>query len=468
MLRSFVGRWASRGMIGLLALGAVFCLALRPPMAADGAPPSRAAEDNGQPADAAAEMMPNLPLVRIDDAKIAAAGIRKLSSRRLVLYTDLPLSEEVRRLPEVFDQAFPQWCDYFHIRAADHADWRMTGCIIKDKARFESTGLLPADLPHFVHGYSRNDWLWLYEQPSDYYRRHLLLHEGTHGFMNTLLGGCGPPWYMEGMAELLATHRLKDGRLTLNWIPEGRDEVPEWGRIRIVKDEMAAGRMMWPADIVGYVPVAYLKNEPYAWCWALTALLDHDPRYRDRFRQLYQAIPQGAVTPRFYRLFQPDWRELNEQWQVYLAGLEYNDDIPRTAIDFTPGRPLGPAGAVVKVAADRGWQNSGLQLQAATRYRLTASGRYQVGRTTQSWLSEAGGVSIHYYQGRPLGILLAAVRPEDPGDKEPCCFLQPTLVGLGAVLKPARTGTLYLKVNLSAGELGAAAGGLKVAVKERD
>ena len=34
---------------------------------------------------------------------------------------------EIRRLPEVFDQAFPQWCDYFRVRPADHADWRMTG-----------------------------------------------------------------------------------------------------------------------------------------------------------------------------------------------------------------------------------------------------------------------------------------------------------------------------------------------------
>jgi hypothetical protein len=383
-----------------------------------------------------------------------------------VLYTDLAADEEVRRLPGVFDQAFPQWCDYFHLRAADHADWRMTGCIIKEKSRFLSTGLLPAELPHFLHGFSRNDMLWLYEQPSEYYRRHLLLHEGTHGFMNTLLGGCGPPWYMEGIAELLATHRLKDGRLTLNWMPASREEVPEWGRIRIVKDALAAGRRMQPADIVGYVPVAYLKNEPYAWCWALTALLDRDPRYHDRFRQLYRAIPGEGVTPRFYRLFQPDWRELNDQWQVYIAGLEYNDDVPRTAIDFTPGRPLGAAGALVKVAANRGWQNSGLRLQSAAAYRLTASGRYQVARTTRSWDSEPGGVSIRYYQGRPLGILLAAVRPEEPGEKDPCCFLQPTVVGLGAVLKPAQAGTLYFKTNLSAGELDDAAGQLKVQVRK--
>ena len=174
---------------------------------AAGLPPAKGADEAaGQPADSVARPMPDLPQVHIDDTQAAAAGIHKLSSRRLVLYTDLPLGDEIRRLPGIFDQAFPQWCDYFRVRAP--AAWQMTGFIMKDKARFQSTGLLPADLPHFLHGFSRNNLLWLYEQPSDYYRRHLLLHEGTHGFMNTVLGGCGPPWYMEGMAELLATHRL--------------------------------------------------------------------------------------------------------------------------------------------------------------------------------------------------------------------------------------------------------------------
>ena len=290
-------------MILVAASLLVLLLGPRPLAAADPDRPQKPAEGNGQTADSASQPMPNLPQSRIGDATAAAAGIHKLSSRRLVLYTDLPLDDEIRRLPKVFDQAFPQWCDYFGVRPEDHADWRMTGVIVKDKARFKSTGLLPDDLPHFLHGYSRNSMLWLYEQPSDYYRRHLLLHEGTHGFMNTILGGCGPPWYMEGMAELMATHRLKDGRLTLNWMPANRDEVPEWGRIRIIKDAFAAQRGMGVSGVVGYSATAHLKTEPYAWCWALTALLDRDPRYRDRFRQLYKAIPDrrghAAVLPAF-------------------------------------------------------------------------------------------------------------------------------------------------------------------------
>ena len=431
-------------------------------------PLTAAAQAAEEAADSASRRLPGLRGVAVDDAEAAAAGIHKLASKRLTLYTDLALDDEVRRLPEVFDQAFPQWCACFRVSPAEHAKWRMTGFIMKDKARFQKTGLLPGELPPFLHGFSRNDELWLYEQPSEYYRRHLLLHEGTHGFMNTLLGGCGPPWYMEGMAELLATHRLREGRLTLNWMPASREDVPELGRIRIIKDECAAHRAMSLDGVVNLAAPAYLRNEPYAWSWALAAMLDGDPRCRDRFRQLFRVIPEGDVSAEFRRLFRADWRDISEQWQVYIAGLEYNDDIPRTAIDFSPGQPMPAAGAIVKVAADRGWQNSGLRLEAGVGYRLTASGRYQVAKTTQIWWSEPGGVSIRYYRGRPLGVLLAAVRPDEPADGAPSALLQPIVVGLGVSLSPRQSGTLFLKINESAGELNDTAGAARVEVRREE
>ena len=115
----------------------------------------------------------------IDESRVQAAGIRKLVGQRLTLYTDLPSSPAVDELPAVFDQAFPQWCAYFAVDEKDHADWRMTGRLMKDKLRFVAAGLLPDDLPPFLNGYCRHRDLWLYDKTSDYYRRHLLLHEGT-------------------------------------------------------------------------------------------------------------------------------------------------------------------------------------------------------------------------------------------------------------------------------------------------
>ena len=127
----------------------------------------------------------NSALPRIDEERVAAAGIRKLTGKHLTLYTDLPAAPAIEELPLVFDAAIPQWSEYFVVDASVAESWQQVGYLMQDKARFVAAGLLPNDLPAFLHGYQRGSELWLYEQPSDYYRRHLLLHEGTHGFMPT-------------------------------------------------------------------------------------------------------------------------------------------------------------------------------------------------------------------------------------------------------------------------------------------
>ena len=417
-----------------------------------------------QQPDSESTFIANLQRMKIDDAKMAAEGIRKLTGKRLTLYTDMPSSKEIDQLPELFDQAFPQWCEYFNIDASEHADWNMTGFLMNEKGLFVRTGLLPKDLPPFQHGYARNYEFWLYDQPSDYYRRHLLLHEGTHGLMNTILGSCGPPWYMEGTAELLGTHRWKDGRLTLNHVPVDREEVPHWGRIRIIKDAVAQRRPLRLKQVIDYPPAAHQETEPYAWCWAATVLLDRHPRYRDRFRQLYRNVLKPDFTKRFYAIIGDDWGELCEEWQLFVLGLEYGHDIPATAIDFRPGKPLTTATTCVIVSAERGWQNSGLRLEAGEQYRFVASGRYQVADQPRIWWCEPGGVSIRYYQGRPLGVLLAAVRPDQPDPSSGTALLRSAVIGLGTTLTPPRAGTLYLKINDSAAELHDNAGELTVEI----
>ncbi len=148
-----------------------------------------------------------------------------------------------------------------------------------------------------------------------------------------------------------------------------------------------------------------------------------------------------------------------------MADLEYGYDFQRTVIDFTPGRKLPERGAEVAVAADRGWQNSGLRLESGVTYWLRASGRYQLAREPRVWWSEPNGVSIRYYHGQPLGILLAAVRPDHAEPNAPSALIRPIVVGFGAELTPKVSGTLYLRINVSAGELGEAAGSAKVEVR---
>jgi hypothetical protein len=200
----------------------------------------------------------------------------------------------------------------------------------------------------------------------------------------------------------------------------------------------------------------------------VATMLDRHPRYRERFRKLTEFVRQPDFNERFYKWFEPDWRELCEEWQLFAANMEYGYDVERSAVDFTPGKKVlepGETDAKIAILADRGWQNSGLRLEAGGKYRLTASGRYQVAKEPKIWWCEPGGVSIRYYQGRPLGMLLAAVRPDKPTSDGFSALLHPITVGLDASLSPAETGTLFLKINDSAGELDDNAGELKVEVR---
>jgi len=433
----------------------------------------------------------------IDETRVAAAGIHKLQGKRLTLYTDLA-GPEIDILPTVFEQAFPQWCAYFGVKESEHANWCATGFLMKDKAKFVDAGLLPDVLPDFANGYSVGSTLWLYEQPSEYYRRHLLLHEGTHGFMFSILGSCGPPWYMEGMAEFMGTHRWHDGRLTLGYMPKNREEVPEWGRIRLIQDAVAKHKTLQLKEVVESPSTGHDDNESYAWRWATVYFLDRHPHYQERFHQLREYVNRPDFNERFYELFEPDWQSLCEEWQLMAANLEYGYDVARSAIDFTPGKPFpqplageGQKAKSVTIAADRGWQNTGLRLEAGTKYHITASGRYQIAKESKNsshihnqglprptnsnistdvdasskiWWCEPGGVTIRYYQGLPLGILLAAVRPDQPEPESTSALLHPTVIGLDATLTPKESGTLFLKVNDSAGELDDNAGELKVEI----
>ena len=329
----------------------------------------------------AANVASPLRLRQFDEGRIRAAGIRKLSSRRLTLYTDLPAEQSVDELPAVFDLAFPQWCAYFDIDPRQHDDWRMTGYLMKDKLRFEAAGCCPPICRQFLNGYTRQNEFWAYDQTSPYYRRHLLLHEGTHGFMYTLLGNVGPPWYAEGMAELLGTHRWQDGQLTLNYFPAKPQEVPKLGRIEIVETEFAARRAMRFTDVLNLGPHAHLKVEPYAWSWAAAAFLDNHPRYRERFRRLPKFVNDRGFQPPLRGDLLPatprNWPR-NGRCSFPTSPMDTISTARRSI--SRAGVKLPSRGAKLTVAADRGWQNTGVRLEAGKAYDLQASGRYQVGK----------------------------------------------------------------------------------------
>jgi len=415
----------------------------------------------------------------IDESRAAAAGIRKLAGRHLVLYTDVPNSAEVDSLPALFDAAVPLWAEYLGIDPAKADSWRVQAFLIRDRERFAAQRFLPEDR-ELVNGFANASEIWVLDQPSEYYRRHLLLHEGTHAFMAAFLGGCGPGWYSEGMAELLATHRMgarsqepgagseRVSRLELNIMPRSRDEVPMLGRIKLVRDAVAAGDALSIDAIMEIDGRRQQEPQAYAWCWALAKFLDSHPRYREKFRALAPHVPDPDFNARVKQVFATEWPELVAEWQAYVHTLDHDYDFERMAIDFERGDPQGRK-RQREVRADRGWQSSGILLAAGKTYRVRANGQFQIAvEDGAAWPCEAGGVTIEYYGGLPLGKLLGAVVPlDDAARPTEAGFAAPVEIGLECEFAPQTSGTLYLRVNDSAAKLGDNRGRLTIEVEPR-
>ncbi len=396
------------------------------------------------------------------DRRAAQNGIRRLEARHLVLHTDLPSSAAVDALPHWFTQAVGLWAEYFGIKPARLAAWQPRASLMQSRERFRQAGLLPDDLPEFPHGYARGKELWLDDQPTAYYRRHLLLHEGVHAFMDRFLGGAGPPWYREGMAELLATHTVRSGKLEIAYFPARRDDVPLLNRIQLVQRAVAE-EGVWPLEkVLAMGPRAHRSNEAYAWSWAAAVLLDTHPAYQQPFRALTVHVTDPAFNRRLRDAMRERWTQLAEEWELFASTLDHGHNIVRTAIDFRAGRPRTMPFAT-SVRADRGWQNTGLWLDAGVKYPVAATGRFEVADDPRPWWCEADGVTIRYYRGRPLGMLLATVWSSETAGN--AAFVSPRPIGSAGLIVPAHAGTLFVKVNESPGDLDDNRGSLEITVR---
>ena len=443
-------------------------VAQAPPAGRKAAPKPRTAK----PGPAAATVYrPSDTRPRHDDGKLKQQGIACYTSKRLLLYTDID-ARLARPLPLMMDQVYDAWEACFGPLPPDRegSDFQMTGYIMADRDRFVQTGLLPEALPGFAHGRHRGAEFWMNDQTDDYYRAHLMLHEGTHCFMTIVPNPMRPfVFYMEGMAELFGTHTTDAaGRIQFGVMPHHRDDCPGLGRIRMIEEDVQKIGPTGLNTIVRFQPEAFDTNSSYAWSWALCEFLNQHPRYRDRFRKVGERISASTPFEDFDKLFAPDARDLHEEWALFAVNICHGYDIERSAIEFKPGREFTRSTSSIRatIAADRGWQSSGVQVEAGRSYQTAAQGRFSLAQEPKPWESEPQGISFRYCEGRPLGILLGAVRSAAPLEKSPWTTMTETIpLGRAARFTAPRSGTLYLRVNEYWNELADNRGTLDVRIE---
>ncbi len=383
-------------------------------------------------------------------------GLFQVESKYLRLTTDLPLSDEISKLPLVFDQAMEQWCRKFSVDLGKVQGAKATAFLMNDRARFVALDLMPPETENFRHGYQWEDQLFLTEQPSDYYRRHLLLHEGTHWFLWKFLSGNGPPWFSEGMCEQLGTHEWDGVRLTLGVIPDRRDRFPYWGRLKLIQDSRNQNAAPTLNAILNYSDVAHRTDEPYAWSWAAILFFTHHPKYQGVLRRV--TLPpldySNQVTIALKQELSDSWSVVDAEWRLFVSDLDFGYSPKHSLVDLTsiPLRKLDKK-TEVSVRSDLGWQSTGVTVELGESIRILANGSFTIrdhrgSGAAARWKCESQGITLEYHRGHPLGRLIATIVPLAGAElHRPVGQSVTYSVGRSATLKPAESGLLLLKIN---------------------
>ncbi len=421
------------------------------------------------------------PPFEIDQDRVLATGIRITNSTHLELYTDARGRDDVDQLPQIFDLAIAQWCEYFSIPQQRTESWKIRAFVMEDEARFQKAGLIPPDLPRFPAGFQHGRNMWVYVQPGPYYTRHLLLHEGTHAFMAWFLNGQGCPWFAEGMAEKLALHQLDaaDGKppfqLTLNLSPNDRNLVPYWGRVTLVQKDLAQNQGLSLKEAMFLPNHSFRDVRYYGWAWALCEFLSNHELSKAPFAKLHQQCnqPISRFERSIYEALTPHWETLDRDWQLYVHELDYGTDVPRTCLSSTTTIRKDAAAETILLRTDHGWQATEIKVEQGDRIQILCSSRYTVGQSIEGdrtipWISTANGITLDYHQGKPLGVLLIGTVQVDSEDSAAAIagLLDPVSAGESADMTIKTSGTLCLRINESTARISDNEGVLEVTIKK--
>ena len=384
------------------------------------------------------EINPDIPVAAdIELQLVIDAGLTVYSGKHLILFSDIRDADKAYDLIQSYDAAVPQWCEYFGVDVKRAAGWKLRAFLLQgpnQTQRFEQAKLFTEKLPPFAAGYQKNHNIYLYDQPGPYYSRHLLLHEGTHAFMQWFLNGYGAPWYSEGIAEKLAVHQRTEDSVKLNYRLTSRDDAPYWGRVKLIKDEYVAGDAMTLSDVLAIPSESFRNVRYYAWAWAGCEFFDNHPLTKQAFNELKQsaALPPEQFNAAFKEKIKPDWEQLVKDWAIFIEEMDYGVEIQRSRIvQATNLDKANPDAHHYSIQTDHGWQQTTLTVQAGDRLKIQSSGRFTVSQTvapgpstgdqlpsaagkTYPWYCESNGVTLEYYRGQPLGMLTAGVLFSDP------------------------------------------------------
>lgn len=435
-------------------------------------------------------------LTTAQEGRDHAAWVSK-NGRHIRLVTDLPDTAELDQWVAAFDTAVPLLAGYWGRNPSELHGWRITAYLMADKAKFLAAGTLPQSLPDFRFGYQVGDRIWVHHQPEAYYNLHLLLHEGAHAVTARLLGGGGPPWFMEGTAEWMSTHawipqadERPTQRLAIGIVPDAPARSPGWGRIELIEMARRQNRILTIESVMKYGDTAHRDVEPYAWSWLAVTLLDMYPEYHQA--RLAMAAHVSDRSPQFnntlYGKLKAQWPLLAARWRMLAEDIDYAWESARHRVDLPTATTPWKQPTTMTLKTDHGWQAVAYPVTAGQSIHIEASGRYKIrgfdnpsandlddldafvfgGQypVNHDWYSEPEGITIHYYRGQPLGKLMARLLPIPKSAQTPQLpRLADFPIGRSATITATEDAWLLLKINEPPGDYGDNEGELEITME---
>jgi len=401
-------------------------------------------------------------------SQLNAGELVQREGRYVRLTTDLDSQEECDALVESFDAAVPQWIRFWRLPENSAASWKVHAYLIRDKGKFEQKGLIPDSVPDFSFGYTLGNQLWVLAQRSEYYTRHLLLHEGAHSFAFHQFQGAGPTWFMEGTAEMLATHIGMGSTVKINQIPSNPEAVPYWGRFRLIEQLRDANKVPSIETVMRYQSNLQGQVDAYGWSWAATMMLRAYPEYDEAF--MHSARDGRDSSPAFNRrLFlklRSQWPVIGARWRLMCHDLDFGFDWNAERVELSERDPVWNGQPIeLKVAADRGWQSAGVRVPPGTKLNMSADGEVTLASDPKPWISNPPGITYRYHRGYPMGQLQACILPNAKVVSKTVPPLNIVSVAGKTNLEVKQFSWLLFRVNDSVGDLGNNRGEYRVKIE---
>ena len=406
----------------------------------------------------------------INRQRLAAAGIHVLESRRLILLTDRD-PESVRDLPPLADKCFQHLKDVCGPLRPSRSglEFQAIGCLMSDFELFQSMGLVPGPVVEMQHGQQFGYRFWMRDQAEDYYRRHLLLHEFVHVYMtcDTGLNDIPDGWFMEGAAEVFATHTTADGRAVFGVLPKKFAGFEGWGRISTIRrrrvDRVPANFAIQPIpaiNLVQYPRGSLAQDEArYSWWWALSWMLCNHPDYAAHWTGICHSRGKDEFQRQVADLNAQHAPRVSSDWLLFAESLSEGFDTQRSFPQHRNSEVLSPHELTLQ--ATLGWQDSGWILTAGQRLAIECSGKCVMEQTAGPWYAEPNGITLEYNKGRPLGEVVAV-----QVGSETDWISRRIVIGKNGIITASRPGRLWLQINDDAGARAGNSGSYQVSFRQ--